>query len=263
MRRIVTLLTDFGQEDAYVGIMKGVILSHAPEVQLVDLTHAIPPQDLVQGAFHLWAAVEVFPEGTIHLAVVDPGVGGERRAIAAEAGGQWFVGPDNGLLWSAIQRFPQIRVVELTQTAFFRTTISDTFHGRDIFAPVVGHLASGRILRELGTAISDPIALDIFDVEGDGERIWGRVLSVDRFGNLCTNLSKGVLRMFPDLEDLQITVGPHEITTPLSKTFSDVMPGALVVYFNSYGLLEIALRGGSAAKMLDIQAGTPLWLERA
>lgn len=263
MRRIVTLLTDFGYQDAYVGIMKGVILSHAPDAQLVDLTHAIPPQDLAQGAFHLWASVEVFPEGTIHLAVVDPGVGGERRAIACEAGGQFFVGPDNGLLWSAIQRFPHIRVVELTQTSFFRTTISDTFHGRDIFAPVVGHLAHGRTLREIGRPIADPIALDIFDVEGDGQRIWGRILSVDRFGNLCTNLSRGILRMFPEFQELQITVGPHEITTPLSKTFSDVISGSLVVYFNSYGLLEIALRGGSAADFLQIKAHTPVWLEPA
>ena len=260
-RVTVTLTTDFGLQDAYVGAMKGVIAGIAPQAQMIDLSHHIPPQDIQKGAFVLWSAVDTFLQGSVHLAVVDPGVGSDRRAIAAEAGGQFFVGPDNGLLWPALQRFPSIRVVHLDQPRFWRAEISSTFHGRDIFASVAAHLAAGTPLRELGTPIDDPVEIDLFDIHGDGKRIWGRVIAVDHFGNLCTNLSRGALRGIEDLDACRLHVGEHKIQGGLSRTFSDVQPGEIVVYFNSFGLLEIAARDGYAARILDIRTHAPVWIE--
>ncbi|MCB9643577.1 MAG: SAM-dependent chlorinase/fluorinase [Myxococcales bacterium] len=260
-RPLVTMITDFGTQDAYVGIMKGVIAGIAPETHIIDLSHQVSPQDVQKAAFLLWSAVEVFPAGSIHLVVVDPGVGSSRRAIAANAGGHFFVAPDNGVLWPSLQRFPKIRVMHLDKPEFWRSEVSHTFHGRDIFSPIAAHLAAGRPLPELGTPIDDPVEMDLFDVEGDGQRIWGRVIEIDRFGNLCTNISRGLLRMFGDLSGVQLHVGAHQIHGGIHQTFSDVGVGEMVAYFNSFGLLEIAARNGYAARMLDVQINAPVWLE--
>jgi S-adenosylmethionine hydrolase len=247
---VVTLLTDFGLDDTYVGQVKGAILSVAPDATLVDLTHAVPPQDIPAGAFLLWSAVEPFPAGTVHLAVVDPGVGSARRAIAIRcARGDVFIGPDNGLLVPAVERLGGIRAsVELTESAYWRPHAATTFHGRDVFGPVAGRVAADLPLEYLGRAISDvqrPFALP------EPRGLNGEVVHVDTYGNLITNLpAHGLPAQF------QVQVGPH--TIPSAGHYAAVDMGALVALVGSAGLLEISGRNASAAAITGATRGTPV-----
>jgi S-adenosyl-L-methionine hydrolase (adenosine-forming) len=254
---IVTLLTDFGLEDTYVGQVKGAILSVAPNATLVDLTHAVPPQEIQAGAFLLWSAVEPFPAGTIHLAVVDPGVGSDRRAIAIRsARGDVFVGPDNGLLLPAVERLGGYRAaVELTERAYWRPSFpndpSSTFHGRDIFGPVAGRLASDLPLEYLGQAIDDvqrPFSLPA------PHGLDGQVLHVDTYGNLVTNLPAHVL---PD--QFQVRIGNHLI--PRAAHYAAVQQSGLLALVGSSGLLEISARDANAAALTGAGRGTPVVVE--
>ena len=254
---IVTLLTDFRLDDTYVGQVKGAILSVAPNATLVDLTHAVQPQDVRAGAFLLWSAVEPFAAGTIHLAVVDPGVGSNRRGIALRsARGDAFVGPDNGLLLPAVERLGGYRAaVELTERAYWRPWLpndpSSTFHGRDIFGPVAGRLAADLALEYLGPAIDDvrrPFALP------EPRGLSGQVLHVDTYGNLVTNLPAHVL---PDL--FQVRIGNHLI--PPAAHYAAVEPATLLALVGSTGLLEIAARNASAAAITGATRGTPVSVE--
>ncbi|MEM1010060.1 MAG: SAM-dependent chlorinase/fluorinase [Myxococcota bacterium] len=247
-RRVVTLLTDFGLEDPYVGSMKGVMLGIAPEIHWVDLTHRVPAQDVDAAALLLWASVEAFPKDTIHLVVVDPGVGSSRRAVAVQTSGGVFVGPDNGVLWPAVQRFPGLRAVVLDRPEVWRDTVSSTFHGRDIFAPVAAHLAAGAALTEVGTPIRDLQPLELFTPEISEQSITGRFVYADHFGNLCTDISSGLLRFWGDVPlRVGFTIEGQSIECVVEQTFSDTDAGDWVVYWNSYGLLEVAIRNGSAA----------------
>lgn len=251
---VVTLLTDFGLADTYVGQVKGAILSVAPDATLVDLTHAVPPQDVQAGAFLLWSAVEACPAGSIHVAVVDPGVGSARRAIALRAGrGDVFVGPDNGLLLPAVDRLGgyQLAVV-LTVPAYWRASQSRTFHGRDVFGPVAGHLAAGVPLESLGHAVDDMQRLSLPQPTG----LTGEVLHVDTYGNLVTNLPAQAL---PDL--FQVRVGQHVVEP--AEHYAAVAPGALLALAGSTGMLEIAARDASAASITGATRGTPVVLEPA
>ncbi|HAA55569.1 MAG TPA: hypothetical protein DCE42_12480 [Myxococcales bacterium] len=260
MSSIVTLTTDFGLRDAYVGIMKGVVLSLDADVQIVDLCHEIGAQDVRQGAYALWSAVDAFPPGTIHVAVVDPGVGSERRSIAVQAGGQRFVGPDNGLLWEAVQRFSHFRAVELDNPDFFHSMEpSATFHGRDIFASVAGHLSRGVPFEELGTPIEDPRKMVLFNAEQKDKVIHGRLLLSDHFGNIVTNISQRFLREVSSLEKCELLVG-HQIFRGIKRTFSDVEAGEPVVYVNSFGLVEIGVRNGSAQETFPLTPDLPVEL---
>jgi S-adenosyl-L-methionine hydrolase (adenosine-forming) len=253
---VVTLLTDFGLDDTYVGQVKGAILAVAPNTTLVDLTHTVPPQDVQAGAFLLWSAVEPFPAGTIHLAVVDPGVGSARRAIAMRSTrADVFVGPDNGLLLPAVERVGGCEAaVELTEPAYWRSASSvfkdpsNTFHGRDIFGPVAGHLATGVPLERLGVAIDDlqrPFSLP------EPHGINGEVVHVDTYGNLVTNLP---VRCLPD--HFQLRVGNYLI--PRTAHYAAVELGALLAVESSAGLLEIAARNASAAVITGATRGTPV-----
>ena len=268
--RVLSLTTDFGVADAYVGIMKGVILSICSEVQLVDLCHTLPPQDIQRGACLLWSAVEAFPAGTIHLAVVDPGVGGARRAVALEAGGHYFVGPDNGLMLPAARRLLELpersssvvsglRGVVLDRPEFFRKEISSTFHGRDIFAPVAGYLAKDTPLESLGSPLRDPVALPLFDAVFQEDACLGRVLFADHFGNLVTNIPAQQLLQHAPLASWSVRIGPI-LLPQISNTFCDVKPGEAVAYVGSFGLIEIAIRNGSVAATWNLSAGASLRL---
>jgi len=257
----ITLTTDFGGADAYVGIMKGVILARAPGTALVDLSHAIPPQDVCHGAVVLWSAVEFFASGTVHLAVVDPGVGSARRAIALESGGQLFVGPDNGLLWSAAQRLGIPRAVSLDRKEFFCQPVSSTFHGRDVFAPVAAALACGRSLDEVGSPLGELVPLDLFDATMKDEEIEGKLLGADHFGNLLSNIPLALLEEKGGSESWQIQIG-DQLLEGIHNTFSDVPLHEPVAYGNSFGLLEIAIREGSAVARWPLPAGAPLFLRR-
>jgi S-adenosylmethionine hydrolase len=246
---IVTLLTDFGLADTYVGQVKGAILAVSASTTIVDLTHAVPPQDVLGGAFLLWSAVEVFPKGTIHLAVVDPGVGSARRGIAIRAGrGDVFVGPDNGLLIPAVDRLGGSEMaVELTN----QPHISATFHGRDVFAPAAGHLANGVPLERLGSPATQLTRIDLPRAKG----LLGHVVHVDAYGNLVTDIPAASL---PPRFEAQ--VNGH--TAKQAAFYSAVKPGELLALVGSAGLLEISARDASAASHTGASRGTPVLVEK-
>jgi S-adenosylmethionine hydrolase len=251
---IITLLTDFGLKDAYVGIMKGVILSLSPDARLVDLSHEAPPQDILSGALMLQSAWRYFPPGTIHLAVVDPGVGSRRRLLGAASGEQFFVGPDNGLFSLVFAEQTPFMAVSLENPQYFLASIAATFHGRDILAPVAAHLSLGVPLTAFGPALSDPVRLDWPAPEFGEKEVHGQIISSDHFGNLITNITMGSLQSW--LRGRSVSFRVHGRVIPqLATTYSDVPPGALLALGGSHGYLEIACRQGSAAQELEAAVG--------
>jgi len=254
---VITLSTDFGIEDPYVGIMKGVILGINPQAHVVDLTHALSHHRLLEAAFVLNTAYPYFPMGTIHLAIVDPGVGGERRLMAIQGSDYVWVGPDNGLFTLVLKDRPKAMVVHLTNTAFFLKTVSPTFHGRDILAPAAAYLSLGVSLNEMGGMISDPVLLDIPEPEIKDNQLIGQVLWADHFGNLTTNISQKILLPFLSAPSLSISIGSH-ILTEVLQTYSQGRPGHLMALIGSSGYLEIACNLGSAAEKVSFQSGIGL-----
>ena len=246
MRPVLALLTDFGTRDHYVAAMKGVILGIAPDATIVDITHEVSPQDVLGGALVLEGCVTCFPAGTVFLAVVDPGVGSPRRAIAGDAGGYHFVGPDNGVLSLAIASAGRARVVTLTDPHYARPAVSRTFEGRDRFAPAAAWFATGVALDAFGPAIDDWTRIALPSVEHEGESLVGEVIHIDRFGNLMTNIR---------LDDVPVHVVIEGIDVPGVATYSVVAPGALCALIGSTGRLEIAVNGGSAAARLTLGRG--------
>lgn len=242
---IVTMLTDFGTSDSYVGEMKGVLLSLAPGTTIVDLSHAVAPGDISAAAYVLGRCWRRFPPGTIHLAVVDPGVGTARTALALRAAGHFFVGPDNGLL-SGVRAESGAPAVALPTPP----GASPTFHGRDVFAPAAAALARGEPLESLGAVHTEPpLALPNATPYYEGKAVIGEIVYVDRFGNLVTNLTPELVPPYAVLEAESLLVGP------LRGTFGDVEPGGLVAYVGSGGLVEIGVRDGSASRRLGLGAG--------
>ena len=257
MMAVITLLTDFGNQDEYVGVMKGVILSIAPYACLVDLTHEIDSQDIVQGAYILASAVKYFPSESIHLAVVDPGVGGERAAVAVRCRQHTFVAPDNGIL-SLILSEKIDTAVRIENEALFQKPVSPTFHGRDIFAPVTAYLYAGNSMGHLGTMISADklVRLPQKAMEQQFKRkIEGRVVAIDRFGNLMTNIRAQTIDAFrSQYNAIGIWIGDTLIPT-LSKTYSTVKENDLLALIGSRGYLEISINLANAAKQLNISKG--------
>lgn len=259
MPPLISLLTDFGVTDTYVGQMKAALLRVAPGAVLVDLTHEVPAQDVKAGAFLLWSAVEAFPEGSLHLAVVDPGVGSTRRAVAARTRrGDVLVGPDNGLLVPALEQLGGLAAaVELTAPEYWGPRQSRTFHGRDVFAPVVGHLAAGVPLERLGRELRHLERPFSFPPprEEDGCPV-GEVLHVDTYGNLITNLPGAVLpaRFRVHLGSTVIEDAPH-------AHYQAVPSGAPLSLVGSAGLLEVSVRDGSAAEVLGAGRGARVRIE--
>ncbi len=254
---LVTLTTDFGTRDGYVGEMKGVIVTGAPSSRLVDVTHAVPAGDAVFGSWVLGRIWTRFPEGSVHLAVVDPGVGSERRAIAARVGGRWLVAPDNGLVTDAALAHGIERLRELDPGRVGLQPLSDTFHGRDLFAPAAAHLAAGRDPDGLGPGL-DPataVRLELARADRDGEAIRGEVRHVDRFGNLITNVPASWLPERPS-----VAIGDYRIGG-LSRSFADVETGQPVLIAGSGGMLEVCVRGASARETLGLGRGTGLTVE--
>lgn len=242
---IITLLTDYGTADSYVGELKGVLLSQAPGAILVDLTHEVSPGDVVGAAYVLARTWHRYPQGSVHLVVVDPGVGTARPALALRAGGHGFVGPDNGLFGSLAEA-PDLEIVTLAVPE----RASNTFHGRDVFAPAAAALARGVPLLELGRISTERLTLlPVSTPVHEGKTVVGEVTYVDRYGNLVTNLTASVVPSYAILELDSLVIGP------LRATFSDVPPGGLVAYIGSGGCVEIAVRGGSAARRLGLGVG--------
>jgi S-adenosylmethionine hydrolase len=261
-RHIITLLTDFGNQDPYVGAMKGVILSLNPEAVLVDLTHEVPPQDTIAGAFLLSEAAPYFPPGTIHLAVVDPGVGTPRRALAAKARDKFWVGPDNGLFHLAFQEAPDLELVSLGNPDYFRESVSSTFQGRDIFAPVAAHLSLGTPLHALGPPITDPVALSWPQATFTPEAVRGEIVYVDGFGNLVSNIKGSDLLAWLSEKSHVIILGSLTLKG-LAHTYGDVASGEFLALVGSHGYLEIACARGNAAKRLGVGKGRSLSVIRA
>jgi S-adenosylmethionine hydrolase len=254
--RLVTLTTDFGLADGWVAAMKGVVLSIVPDARLVDVSHAIPPQDIRAAAFVLGTTYPAFPPGTVHVGVVDPGVGTARRGIAVEADGHLFVGPDNGLFTLALRRADAnghgARAVVLDREALHRAPASPTFHGRDVFAPVAAHLAMGRTLEEVGSSAATPLVR--LPSPPPGAR--GEVLHVDRFGNLVTSLEAPPAGSRVRLPG----AGPAAAALPLVRTFGDVPEGQAAAVLGSAGLVEIVVNHGSAAQRFAARRGDPVEL---
>jgi hypothetical protein len=245
---IITFISDFGYDDWFVGVVHGVLHETCPAARIVDLNHAGAPGDIERAAFVLEAAAPDFPAGTVHLAVVDPGVGTSRRALAVRAHGQYFVGPDNGLLeWGFLD--PGAAVHSLTLDRYFRTPVSRTFHGRDVFAPVAAHLAGGVSLESFGPAIRNPVRLSRREPAlVDGE-LRGSITFIDRFGNALTNITRETLaRAFPGTPDpgLETEAGGRRIAG-IASSYGDAPIGTLVVVMGSSGRLEIAQVGGHAS----------------
>jgi S-adenosylmethionine hydrolase len=260
-RPLVALLTDFGSRDHYAGAMKGVALGLCPDATLVDITHDIPPHDVLGGALELAAAYKYFPAGTIFLVVVDPGVGSQRHGIAAEAGGYRFVAPDNGVLTLVFKESHPKRVVELTERRYARATVSRTFEGRDRFAPAAAWLAKGIELPALGRPLSSWQTLTVPEPDVATARIAGEVLRVDRFGNLVTNVDRRIFDRFASGGGIEIAVGAHAVQKVVA-TYSEAEPGTVCALFGSTEHLEIAVNGGSAAERLALARGAPVTISR-
>ena len=267
MPTIVALLSDFGTQDHYVGAMKGAVLSVCPDAQLVDVVHDLAPHDVEAGSFVLASAVEAFPTGTVFLAVVDPGVGTGRRALAVEKDGRRFVAPDNGLLTHVLVGATPARVHAITNAGLFRYRVSSTFHGRDVFGPVAGHLARGMAIEEVGPAAADPVLLPLPAMRDHGDGEWeGEIIHVDRFGNLTTNV------LDVDLDQILSRFGgdPTEVVVvvegavlPLVSAYGDVSEGEPCALVGSSHRLEIAIHGGNAARLLGAARGASVRIRPA
>jgi S-adenosylmethionine hydrolase len=250
MGRIITLTTDFG-EGSYVAQMRGVILSLAPEAQIVDVTHHVASGDVRECAYILETVIPAFPEGSIHVAVVDPGVGTDRKALTVHFAGRTLLGPDNGVLTAFLARADTVR--EISEAALFLPEVSATFHGRDVFAPVAAHLANGVELAAVGPELEGaPAAVPDLYAEGDS----GVVIHVDRFGNLITSFPSGALDARPSAG---IAAG-EVLVTRRARTFGEAEPERPFLYAGSGGRIEVGVRGDSAADRLGWGQGTRLTL---
>ncbi len=251
---IITLTTDFGTQDWFVGTMKGVILGIDPKAVIVDLTHEIPPGNIRAGAFALAAAFRYFPQGTVHLGVVDPGVGSARRAVAVRTRDYFFVAPDNGILSWALAQQEVFAIRALENKRYFLPAISHTFHGRDVFAPAAAHLSRGLPLGRLGPAIEDIIERKWPEPGLSGRGLQGEVIYVDRFGNAITNMEAAAIAKLPG-KGVAVFRGRQRLCC-VRKFYQAVPPGQAVAVLGSSGFLEIAVNAGRAAEKLKLRVGT-------
>lgn len=259
---LITFLTDFGLEDDFVGTCHGVMKRVAPEVEIIDLTHGIEPQSILQGALVLANTVPFLPEA-VHLAVVDPGVGSERRALALRAGGRFFVGPDNGLLIPAAEKAGGVEAAhEISNPEYVLEPVSATFHGRDVFAPAAAYLASGTELAQLGTAVEPDslIRLELPQPEISQRRIRAQCLYVDRFGNMQLNLNRGHLERcgVEPGQQVEIEHAGDRWYAVAARTFADARPGEIILYEDAYNNVALAISGGNAAQTFNVSAGDDL-----
>lgn len=257
---IVTIISDFGLRDEYAGVIKGVILSICPSASIVDITHQIDPQDILQAAYLVPSFYRFFPQGTVHLIVVDPGVGGDRDILAISHRGHVFIAPDNGVLTLLMSREKSDTIVRINNADYFLKPVSTTFHGRDIFAPVSAHIINGTALRDLGTTIECADIIHLEDpccrISETGE-LFGKIISIDRFGNLTTNIDSKSLTALCHAESknrLQIRIGAHEILG-LSDRYSNAELNTPLALIGSRNYLEIAVNCGSAEKYFKAQKG--------
>ena len=259
---VIALTTDFGNADYFVGAMKGAILSRNPKARIVDLTHEIPAHDVAAAAFTLLGAYNAFPNRTVHVAVVDPGVGSARRGIVVEAGKQLFVGPDNGVFSYIYDREPAFSVFELSDEKYFCNPVSTTFHGRDIFAPVAAALAKGVAAANFGKQITDPVRLAPLTPETKDTKLLARVIHIDRFGNCVTNITRRELTQQAIDAGAVLVVKGRKVKS-FRNFFAEPTKDRSKVFciWGSAGFLEIVANNSSAAKLLKVRTGTPVVLK--
>ncbi len=261
-RPVVALLTDFGSRDHYVGAVKGAILSVCREATLVDVAHELPAHDIEAGAYALMASYRAFPEGSVFLVVVDPGVGSERRGLAVEAGGYLFVGPDNGVFSFVLGENAGARTRHITNGSLYRLSVSSTFHARDIFGPVAGHLACGRPFEEVGPTVHDPLVLPAASSRQTGPGQWeGSVIHVDTFGNLTTSFTSADLDRIlavVDGDPTEIVVVVEGIVIPMVRAYAEVAEGEALALLGSSGRVEVGINCDSAASILGARRGAPV-----
>ncbi|HHT9113762.1 MAG: SAM-dependent chlorinase/fluorinase [Planctomycetes bacterium] len=284
--RVITLLTDFGNQDAYVGIMKGVIAGINPFANIVDICHSIPPQDISTGAYLLYTSYKYFPKKTIHVAVVDPGVGSRRDIVCVETKDCFFLVPDNGLLSFIVQEERPKSIIRVTNSKYFLPSPSNTFHGRDVFAPIAAHLSLGVKPQQLGIKINQLEQLDIpKPVPKKAGQVEGQIIYIDRFGNLITNITKEYLikgaggqkpevrskkpdafekiskeKILSKCNIMETTIGKKRIVG-LSKTYTDATPGEPLVLTGSAGLLEVSINQGNAQRYFKVEKGSKIIIE--
>lgn len=276
MSRTIALLTDFGTADAYVGVMKAVMLGISPDMTLIDLTHAIQPQNIRQAAFTLLNNYWFFPPETIFLVVVDPGVGSVRKPIAVRAGDYWFVAPDNGVLSYVLREQNDVQAVQLQKPEYRLWGISNTFHGRDIFAPAAAHLAAGVPLEQFGGSVSELVNLPAPSLKVEGKRVVGEVLYADYFGNVITSVGRlrwvnsGMLMFHPRFgDDMELSVRAENAVVTLRgkklvgirRTYAEVERGDAVALVGSNDHLELAINQYNFARELDVHIGDPVELQ--
>lgn len=286
--RVITLLTDFGTQDAYVGVMKGVIAGINPSVNIVDICHSVSPQDIFNGAYLLYTAYKYFPKGTIHTAIVDPGVGSKRDIVCVETKDYFFLVPDNGLLSFIVQEERPKSVIRVTNNKYFLPLLSSTFHGRDVFAPVAAHLSLGVKPQQLGIMINHLEQLNIpKPFRKKTGQMEGQIIYIDRFGNLISNITKEHLMQHDhsqslfktqmketplpislplqggvkiNLKCLEITIGKKKIIG-LIKTYTDVNAGEPLALIGSAGFLEVSINQGNAQKYFKVDKGSKIIIE--
>lgn len=264
MRRILTFLSDFGSSSAYPAAMKAVA-SRTTEARIIDITHEIPPYDVVEGSFVLWSVVPYFTKGTVHCAVVDPGVGTERLGLILVAGGQYFVGPDNGLLHAAALKLGEVEGYKIKSS--FNEGVSSTFHGRDIFAPVAAQLANEVDITQVGEQIREWKSLDLQFDNGeyfDNRSEWvGQIVSIDRFGNMITNINGSLMEGLVDFgQKVEFSSGSIRGVAILGKSYGLVPNNAMALIVNSVGLLELAIPEGRTSDALTLSVGDEIRLCR-
>jgi S-adenosyl-L-methionine hydrolase (adenosine-forming) len=252
-RRVITMTTDFGLRDPFAGVMKGVILGICPEAIVVDLTHQVRRHDVLEAQLALEAAHRFFPSGTVHLAVIDPGVGSRRRALAVGSRGQYYVGPDNGLFTFALEG--DWRAVSIESTRHRLAEMSSTFHGRDVFAPAAAHLASGVTLAALGPTVADPVRVEIPRARREGGHVWGEVIGTDHFGNAITSITRADLAW---LGPGPASVWVADVALAPVAAYSEARKGSPGAILGSQDRLEIFVREGNAEAVLGLSRGTPV-----
>jgi len=253
--RIITFLTDFGLKSSYVAQMKGVVLSIC-DAKLIDITHNVSPHNIQEGAFNLLTAVNYFPVGTVHVAVVDPGVGTNRRGIIVTTKSQILVGPDNGVLIPAAKLLGDFTVYEIKNSAYMMESRSDTFHGRDVFAPVAAHIINNVPFERIGPKTESYVNLDFRKPVVDKEGVIGEILYVDHFGNVVTNIPKNNIKKFFDFnKKIKMLIGGKKHSMFFVRSYGMVEKNSFLTTINSSGLLEISINQGNAAEKLKVQPG--------
>lgn len=257
---IITVTTDFGLRDPYVGMMKGVILSINPEARIIDISHQVKAGNIRHAASLIQEACVFFPKDTIHIGVVDPGVGSDRRPILVKTEDHYFIGPDNGLFWPIIQSNEHVDIVHLTKDDYFLPNVSHTFHGRDVFAPVAAHLSNNINPLKMGTVVTDPVQLQLPVVQRRGKVLTGQIMRVDNFGNIITNIRKKDLDTHIGTEQPEIKLG-NLVVENVHETYAETEEGDLLALIGSSGYLEIAVNLGRACDGTGVATGELVGME--